>query len=347
MPLKLTSWNIKNANSLASSNLNPTNSDRRARIQDTIDEIDPDVLCLIEGPKGESRITAFANHVLKGRWEPILLPNDGRSAQDQDRMYQTSGTQWIWFLAKPSLAAQCRIQDPTVWRSYVGSKSWKVHYWGKVRASRYDHYRHPQVLILDLGSGVELEIVGLHLKSKINKNKITKDQDKNLTGPYLDEALKARIKLASQARDVRAYLNKRFDQGTDAAILLMGDINDGPGQDYFERLYLFFDLISNLQGSVMDSDRFLNHALFDFQSNLRWTARYDDELLDIPADRNPLLLDHILMTQALVNGSHSLQAQPHSGSVEHKAFDRGNAGASSSRKTSDHRPVSILLSGSP
>ena len=44
------------------------------------------------------------------------------------------------------------------------------------------------------------------------------------------------------------------------AIFVMGDLNDGPGKEPFERESLFFDLVSNLQGDVFFAKRFLNHA---------------------------------------------------------------------------------------
>lgn len=344
MPLKLTSWNIKDSTDLIGTNLSAVDIDRRNRVRNTIVEIDPDILCMIEGPKGESAVTSFANDVLAGNWVPILLQgsNDQLGARDDD--YLVKGSQWIWFLVKADLAAQCRLQEPAVWREYVGAKTWKVHYWGDLRPSRHSHYRHPQVLIVETDQGEELEIVGLHLKSKINRKPITRDQQGNIVGAYLEVALKARVKLASEARDVRAYFNKRFDQNPDPAIIVMGDVNDGVGQDYFESLYLFFDLISNLQGNVMNAERFLNHALFDFPGDLRWSAKYPDKIKKLSARENPLLIDHILMTQALVRDRFPLRANARAGSVEHEAFDRGNVGASAKRRTSDHRPVSVVLS---
>lgn len=57
--------------------------------------------------------------------------------------------------------------------------------------------------------------------------------------------------------------------GEDAnpAIFVMGDLNDGPGKEPFEERYLYFDLISNVQGDVFWARRFLNHALFDFRES--------------------------------------------------------------------------------
>ncbi len=347
MPLKVTSWNVEHSARLIGTNLSTTNSERRDRVRDTITDMNPDILCMIEGPRGEAAVIGFADDVLGGNWVPVRLPGPNGAPGDRDRDYGTSGTQWIWFLARASLAGQCRLQPPSVWQAFTGSARWRVHYWGKLKPTQHDHYRHPQVLIVDLGQGHELELIGLHMKSKINKKKLVRDEDGNIVGDHLEEALKARVKLATEARDVRAYVDARFNQTPAPGILVMGDANDGPGHDYFEDRYLFFDLIGNLQGNIMNAERFFNHALFDFPPDLRWTAKYRDAISRIPASRNPLLIDHILMSQAVVSGALPLRVHAGAGFVEHQAFERGNAGASASRKSSDHRPVSLILSDNP
>jgi hypothetical protein len=78
----------------------------------------------------------------------------------------------IWFLVRPTLLDQCRLQHPSVWQAFTGQTSWAVHYWGALAADTHHHYRHPQVLVLDLGGGAQTELIGLHLKSKINLNKL-------------------------------------------------------------------------------------------------------------------------------------------------------------------------------
>ena len=93
------------------------------------------------------------------------------------------------------------------------------------------------------------------------------------------------------------------------------------------------------------AERFFNHVLFDFPADRRWTARFRDAILGIPASQNPLLIDHILVSQGLVNGSHSLQVNAGNGLVEHRAFDRGNLGSNNDTRTSDHRPVSVIMDG--
>ena len=186
-------------------------------------------------------------------------------------------------------------------------------------------------------------MIGTHLKSKINLNKLELDANGNVTGAFLIEALKARVNLATEALDVRRYIDAKFDQKRAPGILLMDDGNDDPGRDYFESRYLFFDLIGNLQGDVLRADRYFNHALFDFPTHLRWTARFDDAISGVKAAGNPLVIDHIMMSQALCRGELPLVAHAQAGAVEHEAFERANAGAPASQRSSDHRADSLTL----
>lgn len=260
-----------------------------------------------------------------------------------DTLYRMRGNQWIWFLVRPSLLTRCRLQSPSVWQAFTGQSSWTVNYWGRLTPETHSHYRHPQVLILDIGAREEIELIGIHLKSKINLRRLEQDADGNVIGDFLTGALQARVKLATEALDVRRYIEAKFDQKPSPGILLMGDANDGPGQDHFESRYLFFDLVSNLQGDVLRAERFFNHALFDYPEHLRWTARFDDRLTGVKAADNPLLIDHIMMSQAMCSGALPLVANAYAGQVEHEAFERANAGAAKNRQTSDHRPVSLEL----
>lgn len=343
MAIKITTWNIEHAERLLSDAPTPAIMERRERIRNTLLEIGADILCLQEGPPGEKGIEDFSTLVLNREWLPVLVPFDEPLAVSRDAAYATKGKQWIWFLVRPQLADRCRLQAPKIWQAFTVGAFWPVHLWGETSVGKHSHYRHPQVLLFDAGQGVVIELVGVHLKSKINQVAIEYDAEGNLTQAYVQQALEARIKLATEARNIRQYIHAKFEQVAEPAILVMGDCNDGPGQDFFEEQYLFFDLISNLQGDVILSERFFQHALYDFPAHLRWTARFADPILKLSAGQNRLLLDHILYSRALAQGDLPLRARPGAAKVEHEAFERHNAGAGSSVKTSDHRPVSIVL----
>jgi endonuclease/exonuclease/phosphatase family metal-dependent hydrolase len=147
--------------------------------------------------------------------------------------------------------------------------------------------------------------------------------------------------MASETINVRAYIDSKYGENPNAnpAVFVMGDLNDGPGKEYLEEHFLFFDLVSNLQGDVFWARRFLNHALFDFPGDLRWSVRFKDF---VQPERDPhILLDHILFTQGLVNGSLPWKIEPRAGKVEHEVHDVINATLRVDAKTSDHKPVSV------
>ena len=342
MPLKIASWNVEYADRLLKAGTAAA-KDRKERVKKTLQAIDPDIFCLVEGPAGEKGAVDFATSVLGGEWVPVLLSDAGGAAGSRDRDYATQGIQWIWFFVKPGLKSRCRLRAPADWQQLTGRTSWKLYLWGKPGAqATHSHYRHPQMLVYTFDNGESVELIGVHLKSGyMDKTlKIERDEGGNLTGPYLDEALTNRIKLATEAHDVRLYISGRFGQeAKPPAMVVLGDCNDGEGQDYFESYYLFFSIVSNLEGDVVHSGEFFNHALFDYDPARRWSIKFADEVTGLTADENPLLLDHILMSQPLCNGSYPVVANARGGQVEHDAYEAGNP--TGKTPTSDHRPVSM------
>jgi hypothetical protein len=197
------------------------------------------------------------------------------------------------------------------------------------------------VLVLDW-EGLRVEFVGLHLKSKyVNEGQRMWEAGGEERNEFIREALEARIKLATEATNVRAYIDAKFGQVANPAIFVMGDLNDGPGKELFEGTYLFFDLVSNVQGDVFWARRFLNHALFDFPGELRWSVHFRDF---VEPERDPhILIDHILFTQGLVDGTLPWKIEERAGKVEHEIHDLINAALPASAKTSDHKPVSVIV----
>jgi hypothetical protein len=333
--LKVTSWNGEWLDKLLEPASTPSaqgqKDERLVAIADEVRRIAPDILCLMEGPNDETEIGAFAQDTLGGEWSAVKSP---------DGVYGMKGRQWTWFLVRAQLAPLASILPIGTWDALAGS-SWDVHYWGVHEREKHRHYRHPQVLVLDW-HGQRVEFIGLHLKSKfISAGKTKWNAGGETREEFVEDAIKARIKLATEASNVRAYIDSKFEQVANPALFVMGDLNDGPGKEYFEDQYLFFDLLSNIQGDVFFARRFLNHALFDAPEHLRWTVDFQD-FVQPERDRH-ILLDHILFTQGLVDGSLSLQINEHAGLVEHEIHELVNAGKPSYARTSDHRPVSVVV----
>lgn len=343
----------------------PSKKNAKKRIEaigQFIELLNADILFLCEAPKGVEEMKAFAKHVAVN-YELITRPNGDA--------YHIEGRQWLWFLVKKQLVERIAPELVPVdsWRAFAAQESPSISRDGNwqvaipklktvggvkdvptVARSKHSFYREPQTLAFRFG-GARHEVIGVHLKSKHTGIDIPKrgfDQSlddfaksNESVRSFLAEAHRARVKLSSEATAIRAYIDHRFRQEADPSLLVVGDLNDGPGKELMEREYLLHDLLSNLQGDVFFAQRLLNHALFDQPQVLRWTTKFQDNL--DPRRGQNILLDHILFTQALTrSGTSPLEARANAGWVEHLAFE--TAESSFGREMlSDHRPVSVKL----
>jgi len=319
----------------------------------------PDILFLCEGPKDEGLAESYVTE---------NLPEYTLIRRPANEPYHVKGRQGLWFIVKKIFAdkTQPSLLPIATWRDFASranasikkSGRWSVaiprlETFGEIQdvpvSTRVSHgyFRHPQTLVFRFG-GMRHEVIGAHLKSKFTgKSARKRHADESFDDYAIDVRVKkylagahaARVKLSSEATNIRAYIDQRFDQESDPSIFVVGDLNDGPGKELMEQEYLLHDLISNLQGEVFFARHFLNHALFDAPQNLRWTAFFQDK---IDPTRNPnILLDHILFTQALTNkGTSSLHVGSRAGQVEHLAFEEIESEFGQGF-VSDHRPVSV------
>jgi endonuclease/exonuclease/phosphatase family metal-dependent hydrolase len=346
-------------------------------IREQIAQMDPDILCITEATPDLPLLQQWAAtlHVpyvvptIPGTAEALAkLPNNPRKALCKLYGYPDnplSGSQWIWFLVKALLNLGAELQDPKIWRRFAASQyadaadqqrtdgKWGLYYWAERKAGLWNHVRQPQVLVATI-AGLRVELIGAHLRSKLNSTRtgIWEDEARTtFTEPYLKEVMNDRIKLATEAENIRKYIDARFAQDANPAVMVMGDLNDGPGREVFERKHLYFDLIGNLQGSIFEAERFLNHALFDYGTpvtgsgeGLRWSYKLSGKDPLDPTRDPHLLLDHIMFTQRLVAKDTLPRIRSGAGLVEHAIHERVNA--MRPRKvpeTSDHRPVSVSL----
>lgn len=373
--MKITTWNIEHFSDVIDGDAR--GAGRRPHIARQIREMDPDVLCISECSPNLPALREFCATelgddyvvpVIEGTDEALALrPDDPRAALA--RLYHmrgngTTGAQWLWFLVRTEIAAGAHLLDPDIFDEFARSEfqdaddrertdgKWAVYKWGGTERTEHGHWRHPQTLILPDVDGKRIEIIGAHLKSKLNtfaqRTDPFLDKDKGILKPeFVDEAVNDRIQLTTEAVHIRNYIDALFKKEREPAVIVLGDLNDGPGKEVLERRFLFFDLLSNIQGDVFFARRFLNHALFDFDGDLRWSYFLEGE---DPVDpgRNPrILLDHILFTQRLVDKTRYPFFEERSGLVEHAIHDRINALLPKKNRTSDHKPVSIVLTRQP
>ncbi len=281
---KISSWNIKHMHDAIA----PGGKDaaRLPFIREQIAQMDPDILCITEATPDLPLLRQWAATLHVPYVVPTIpgtdaalaaLPHNPRKALCGLYGYPDnvlSGSQWIWFLVKAghNLGANlgAELQDPKIWRRFAASQyadaadqersdgKWGLFYWAERKAGTWGHVRQPQVLVATIG-GLRVELIGAHLRSKLNrtnpKEVWTDETRSEFADPFLREVMNDRIKLATEAENIRKYVDARFAQDAAPAVMVMGDLNDGPGREVFERKHLYFDLIGNLQGSIAPAAR--------------------------------------------------------------------------------------------
>lgn len=360
---KITCWNIKHSDRLVDQRNSDNATTKRkalARLEAITEEIaglGADILFVSEGPRSEARAKAFFD---------IVAPDHELVTRGSDRAADygiKGGSQWLWFLVRKGAGIDARLQHLDRWedtvtrasRGFHENRKWPVSF-PKYDADRdrlefsisetASHYRHPQVLQVDIG-GAFFEVIGAHLRSKHTSARatgdVTGDRFFEMNPELVSELITDRVRLVTECADIRYYLDSRFEENEDAAVIVVGDLNDGPGKERIERRFMYQDLVTALQGDVFFAQRFLNHALFDAPHGERWSVDFQDKL---DPDRPPfILLDHILFSQSMTR-SHAgarfaFLAQGGSGKVEHELHHRVASTRFKYAETSDHRPVSM------
>lgn len=366
---KLTAWNVKHANRLVDDRNSANATTKRkalARLDAIAEEIaliDADILFVSEGPRGEARAQTFFDIVAP---DHDLITRGSANARDYGIK---GGTQWLWFLVRKNAGISATLQHLDRWETSVARASGGEHKNGKWEVSLpvYDadddlltfsieetasHYRHPQVLQVEI-DGQFFEIIGAHLRSKHTSARPTGDVTGDgffAANPQLvSELITDRVRLTTECTDVRFYIDARFEEDENAAVIVLGDLNDGPGKERIERRFMYQDLVTTLQGEVFFARRFLNHALFDSPQSERWSVDFDDPL--DPARSPFILLDHILFSQAMTRSypgdRFGFIARPGGGLVEHEVHHRVASSRFKYAATSDHRPISMIFEKAP
>ncbi|WP_241139351.1 endonuclease/exonuclease/phosphatase family protein [Bacillus mycoides] len=300
-----------------------------SRVADTIREIDPDILAIQEGPSRPEEMALFIQNYLSNNGESIykfILGDSGRQ-QKLAILYKPNAVDSL--MLAPHLEIENLI-DP-----------WLADIDGDELLELYEFTRLPLVINTQIG-GHHLQLIVLHTKS--NFVNLGKEMWENLATRqnYVHEALRNRRRNSAEAMRVRQYVDSMLHADLTKNIIILGDLNDGPGMDYFERNYLTHNTVDVMVGSTFEPEFIFHHAQHDENPQDRYTAVFDDF---VTGEANShLLLDHILLSPGLSTDS-GLRRVQNSGKIHHAEYNNHtvNNGNFRENRPSDHRPVSILL----
>ena len=191
--------------------------------------------------------------------------------------------------------------------------------------------REPLEATFRLDDGPEIRMILLHTKSKIVASVVDFHNFQNI-------ALANRKKLVAQAWHLRKRIDDLLTEDDALPLVVMGDMNDGPGLDPFEKM-VGTSFVETVMGSVFEPDKILHNSLYwmkthdkaDVRKQL-WTADFPDPIVSTPfGGKHQVWLDHILVSPDMQSDGNPVRYVKDSGSIGEKDSVAG--------KASDHYPV--------
>lgn len=182
--------------------------------------LDADAVLVIEAPdqgRARSTVTALENFAayadIRARKAIIGFPND--TQQEIALLYDPDA---LTVRHDPQSADNAPRFDTTFALDLdIDAKKDKVTF-----------SKPPLELVIDTAEGAQFRMIGAHLKSKAPHGAKTRDA-------VLRISIANRRKQLAQAIWLRARIDAHLAQGT--PLLVMGDLNDGPGLDEYEHLF--------------------------------------------------------------------------------------------------------------
>lgn len=291
----------------------PDTVTRVQAIADVIKRVNPSVLALTEAANDPAANQGFI---------AAFLPDSGyKLAAGQSR-----GRQDVVVYHRP------RFEVISIDDSYGYYDAWTddVDQDGVEERLRWE--RRPLEVVFRVGaSGPKFRLIVVHTKSK-GIFDVT-----DLAG-FQSISLGNRKKLVAQATKLRTRIDKLLRDGE--SLIVLGDFNDGPGMDAFERV-LGGSFVENVMGSVFEPEFVLHNTLAWMtktatdRDNL-WTVEFPDPIVNPQRGvEHRVWIDHILASQNLVKPSGSFRVVRDSGRIALRD--------TTSRKASDHFAVHCKL----
>ena len=151
-------------------------------------------------------------------------------------------------------------------------------------------------------------------------------------------ALANRKKLLAQAKKIRERLEYFMDREPDLPIVLMGDFNDSPQLDSYEK-QLGISALETMMGSVFEPDRIFHNVLSHWRkdpvrSKELYSAIFQDPVVHNHRARK-VWIDHILLSPHFLTENSYFSLEKGSG----KIINQGEA----AKASSDHFPLSCRI----
>ncbi len=153
----------------------------------------------------------------------------------------------------------------------------------------YRHFRPPlELSVAVVATGYQFKLMAVHPKSKGSFSSMDLVH-------WIKESKRNRLKLFAECGWIRVRVDQWLDQGS--KVVVMGDINDGPGMDYYESKY-GKSAVEIIMGDIFSPKKILvNPAGRAKWTRMGWEPS-STQFKDMITEKNVrVLIDHILISQ--------------------------------------------------
>lgn len=339
--MRLMNWNIEHMNSwweggtqeppvmrssFAGSSVSPAIAkvpELASRVAEVIKAIDPDIIAIQEGP-GFPEIRHFLMEFVGGKWR--VLRGQG-------------GAQALLSVAREGRGISDFAEGVTTVGDIVLDAPFTADTNADLELEEVAFARVPQVSTFK-AHGESFTLINNHLTSKfVNDGKSLFEAGGQDRLDYLSKSLIERRRISGGAYRLRAFVDQILEENPAAKIIVCGDLNDGPGSDFFEENFLTHSVVDRVFGSIFYREKQLTHVLLNGAST-DYTAKFFDFIAGVEKE---LVIDHIGLSQGVTETFDWV------GRVAVEEFeaqvleDDGNL-RQRDLMPSDHRPIVVDLS---
>jgi hypothetical protein len=308
----ISAYNIRFMNDMFENNTIRASSINRANaIATVINRIDPHVLAISEAANDDLEHQYFINNFLGGRYQVVSGASRGRQ-------------NLVFYIRAPFQVESVDNVD-----NYYDP--WNVDIDLDKVTERFHWERRPLEIVLRIGQAAgaqRVRFINVHTKSKGIFDIVDLARFELIS-------LGNRKRLIAQALRLRQRLNDLLVEANPIPTIVLGDMNDGPGLDAFERK-LGKSFVETTMGDVFNPQNIFRNALVHLPENDRWTADFSDPIVTNPRGFNHRVwIDHILVSPDLVDAASTIRLVNGSGFID--------ARDNNSRTASDHFAISCIL----
>lgn len=274
---------------------NASNADDRAhaerskQLAKVVEALDPDVLCVVEGPDTLKNGSKTVSKQLEAWCKLHDLDTNYRAVHG----FPSGGQQELCALFRQS-KVQCSHAPVLDKSKNPFNAEFFVDTTDSLIKERYKHYRPPfEMSVEKAGGGKELiRIIVAHTKSKGIFDSVD-------LARYEQISERNRRKLYAECFSIRERCDQWLKKDSDLKLAVVGDINDGFGLDYYEQRFSR-SAVETLLGDVWAPDRILRHVLPQPKlGKYGWTPSSSSFRDIVTENRVNVLIDHILVSRSV------------------------------------------------